>query len=302
VSDDKQPTISIITASGAGGEFLFRTLAALRDQALDHGAEVLVIDRCGPETRERIAKEFPEARVLGPEMDHRPSVPELKAVGVEEARGEIVAVIEEHTRPGPQWVRTILDSFSAGDAAIGGPIHHDDYARRRDWVVYFSEYHNYMPPWPDGEYYQLNGANIAYSREKLLRHRDVLSTGWWEAGLHPRLAQEGAFRAVSSMGAFHTGPFDFGYYLEQRYLLSRVWGATQRARVGLGSRIVHIVAAPIFPLFLLARIGRRVLEKRALVGEFIKSVPLLIPVVLAYSWGEFLGYLVGAGDALERVE
>ena len=37
-------------------------------------------------------------------------------------------------------------------------------------------------------------------------------------------------------------------------------------------------------------------------GEFVKSIPLLVPVILAYTWGEFLGYLVGEGDALERVE
>jgi hypothetical protein len=95
---------------------------------------------------------------------------------------------------------------------------------------------------------------------------------------------------------------DYGYYLEQRYLLSRVWGATQRGQVGIGSRIIHLAAAPIFPFFLLARIGRQVIQKGRLVGDFIKCLPLLVPVILAYTWGEFLGYLVGAGDALERVE
>ena len=28
----------------------------------------------------------------------------------------------------------------------------------------------------------------------------------------------------------------------------------------------------------------------------------LVPVAIAYVWGEWLGYLVGPGDALERVE
>lgn len=302
MSTETEPTLSIVTVSGAGGEFLFRTLAALREQALAHGAEVIVVDRCGPETQARIGHEFPEATILSPETAHRPSVPELRAVGVEAASGEIVAVIEEHTRPSPNWVRTIIDNFTDDDAAIGGPILNDDYTRRRDWVVYFSEYHNYMPPWTEGDYYHLNGANIAYSRERVLRHRDVLNDGWWEAGLHPLLAQEGTFRAIPAMGAYHTGPFDYGYYLEQRYLLSRVWGATQRGQVGIGSRIIHLAAAPIFPFFLLARIGRQVIQKGRLVGDFVKCLPLLVPVILAYTWGEFLGYLVGAGDALERVE
>jgi len=296
------PRLSIVIASGAGGEFLFKTLGALGDQARDHGAEVIVADRCGAATRERLAAEFPEATVLAPELDHRPSVPELRAIGCDAAAGEIVAVIEEHTRPGPDWVATILENFRADDAAIGGPIVSDDYGRRRDWVVYFCEYSNYMPPWSEGDHYDLNGANIAYRRELVLRHREVLSTGWWEAGLHPLLIADGRFRAVPDMGARHTGPFDYGYYLRQRYLLSRVWGATQRARVPLSKRLVHVVASPIMPFFLLARMGQRVFSKGRLRGRFLSTVPLLVPAVVAYAWGEFLGYLVGAGDALEHVE
>ena len=294
--------LSIVIASGAGGSFLFRTLAQLVDQAREHDAEVIVVDRCGPETRRKLAAEFPDVRVLAPELDHRPSVPELRAIGFDAAQGEIVAVIEEHTRPGPTWVRTILDSFQPDDAAIGRPIVNDDYARRRDWVVYFSEYSNYMPPWLEGDYPGLNGANIAYSRAKVLAHRDVLSTGWWEAGLHPLLQKDGRFRAIPSLGAYHTGPFDYGYYLRQRYLLSRVWGATQRSRVPLSTRLVHLVATPIMPLFLLGRMAQRVLSKGQLVGQFVLTIPLLLPAVLAYTWGEFLGYLLGAGNALEHVE
>jgi glycosyltransferase involved in cell wall biosynthesis len=295
-------TLSIVCASGAGGEFLFKTLAALRPQVEEHGAELIVVDRVGGEQLERVRREHPEARVIAPELDHRPGVPELRAIGLEAATGEIVAVIEEHTRPNPGWVRAVLDNFTDADAAIGGPILDDAYPRRRDWVVYFSEYHNYMPPWTEAEYFHLNGANIAYSREKVLRHRDVLGSGWWEAGLHPLLAGEGRFRSIPAMGAHHMGPFDYGYYLRQRYLLSRVWGATQRARVGIGSRLAHILAAPIFPLFLLARMTRSVLDKGRLAGQFVRTLPLLVPAVFAYTWGEFLGYLVGPGTALEHVE
>ena len=294
--------ISIVIASGAGGPFLFRTLEALMDQAREHDAQVIVIDRCGPERRHKIASEFPDIELLAPELDHRPSVPELRAIGFDAAEGEIVAVIEEHMHPGPDWVATILANFRDDDAAIGGPVVNDSYGRRRDWVVYFAEYSNYMPPWSEGEYYWLNGVNIAYSREKVMAHREVLETGWWEAGLHPRLVKDGKFRSIPGMGAIHTGPFDYGYYLSQRYLLSRVWGATERARVSLAKRLVHIVATPILPLFLLARMAQRVLSKGQLTSQFLLTLPLLIPAVIVNAWGEMLGYLVGAGDALEHVE
>ena len=62
------------------------------------------------------------------------------------------------------------------------------------------------------------------------------------------------------------------------------------------------LATPIMPLFLLGRMAQRVLSKGQLVGQFVLTIPLLLPAVLAYTWGEFLGYLLGAGNALEHVE
>jgi hypothetical protein len=298
----QDPALSVVIASGAGGEFLFRCLASLREQAARDRAEVIVVDRVGGATAERLAREHPWVRVLA--AAGRPSVPELRARGADLAQGAIVAVIEEHCAAPDGWLAAIRAAFAADERAlaIGGPILDDGFARVRDWVVYFSEYHNYLPPWTAGERYLLNGANIAYRRDALARHRALLEQGYWEVVLHPRLAAEGRLVAVPAMGARHTGPFDFGYYLGQRYLLSRVWGGTQRARVGTGRRLVYLVLAPLFPPLLLARIAARVVKSGRRVPQLLAALPLLVPVALAYVWGEWTGYAFGVGDALERVE
>lgn len=252
--------------------------------------------------RSQIARKYPFATLIAADQGHRRSVPELRAMGAEQAQGELVAILEEHCIAPGHWVETIRSSFQAGDAAIGGPIVDHNYDRLRDWVVYFTEYHNYLPPWSPGERYLLNGANIVYDRQILLRHRDLLRSGYWEVELHPRLAREGVFRAVPAMGVYHTGPFAYGYYLEQRYLLSRVWGACNREKVSLAKRWTYILAAPAFPLFLVARVAQRVVARRCRVDKFIAALPLLAPVAVAYVWGEWNGYVFGVGDALERVE
>lgn len=294
--------VSVVVASGAGGEFLPRCLASLRDQIDPAHSEVLVVDRCGGETAARIRRDYPFVTLIEPDLDHRPGVPELRAIGAERAGGEIVAILEEHCVAPPDWIATIRSSFRPDDAAIGGPVLPQDYDRLRDWVVYLSEYHNFLPPWPDGERFSLNGANIAYDRGKLLLHRDILRTGYWEVVLHPVLAREGRFRSVPTMGVLHTGPFDYRYYLGQRYLLSRVWGGTQRRRVGLARRLLYLGAAPLFPALLLARIARCVARSEVPWGRFLSAGPLLVPVAVAYVGGEWLGYLLGVGDALEKVE
>jgi hypothetical protein len=37
-------------------------------------------------------------------------------------------------------------------------------------------------------------------------------------------------------------------------------------------------------------------------GLYIRKLPLLVPVAVTYVWGEWLGYLLGPGDALEWIE
>lgn len=296
-------TISVVIASGAGGEFLLRCLDSLRDQVVDNPAvEVIVVDRVGEQRAARVERNYPFATVVRTDLDHRPSVPELRKLGAERATGDVVAVLEEHCVAPATWIETIQTEFRESDAAIGGPILDAEYDRIRDWVVYFSEYHNYLPPWSHGKRYMLNGANIAYDRRKLLNHRDVLGDGYWEVVLHPPLTEEGDFRSVPEMGVYHTGPFNYGYYLNQRYLLSRVWGGTERDKVSSLKRMLYLTAAPLLPPFLLARITQRVLPCEHLRPKFFRALPLLIPVTVAYAWGEWRGYLSGVGNALELVE
>ena len=130
----------------------------------------------------------------------------------------------------------------------------------------------------------------------------VLDDGYWEVVLHPRLVRDGRFRSVPEMGARHTGPFDYRYYLRQRYLLSRVWGGTQKDLVPATKRLAHLVLGPVFPLFLFARVTSRVLASRGYLARYVATLPLLVPAWFAYAWGEWLGYLAGPGDALEEVE
>lgn len=299
------PTVSVVIASGAGGEFLFRLLDSLESQVRAESAEVIVPDRVGAATVARLQRDYAWVRAVPVpnEADGRkPSVPALRAQGAALATGEIVAIIEEHCRAPEGWLRAMREEFRPDDAAISGPMLDDAWRRRRDWVVYFSEYHNFLPPWNDGDRELMNGANIAYRRALLEKHRDVLHDGYWDVALHPRLRKEGRLRGVQRVAAHHTGPFDYRYYLGQRYLLARVWGAMRRDKVPGWYRLMYLIGAPLFPVLLLARIANRVRQSGRYLGPFVTTLPLLIPVAFVYVYGEWSGYAFGFGTALEDVE
>lgn len=292
--------ISVVIASIVGPPFIDACLESVADQARDSGAEVIVV-ACGPaEYADRIARLFPWVTVIS--QPTRETVPALRLRGVQKARGDVVAIIEEHCLAAPDWLKRVAAANADGaDCVSGGPVAHHNYNRLRDWVVYFCEYNNYFPPWKEGDWHDLGSANIAYSRSLLLKYESLLSGGYWEAALHPRLAADGVpFRAIPSMVVYHRGPFNFGYYLQQRFWFSRAFAG---ARILPASRkAIYVVMAPLVPFLLLARMARRVWSKRCRPGKFVQCVPLLIPALIVFVSGEFVGYLFGPGEALLKVE
>jgi glycosyltransferase involved in cell wall biosynthesis len=293
-------SVSVIVASIVGPPFLDECLMSLEKQARELDAEVLVVACGDTQFAERIALKFAWTKVI-----HRPtreSVPDLRRHGLEAAHGDLVAIIEEHCLAAPDWLKRAIEAYGKGDiGAVGGPVVNYNYPRIRDWVVYFCEYNGYLPPWRDGEAHALGSANIAYSRAVLLKYRDALGSGYWEAALHSRMIADGMrFSPAPEMLVYHRGPFDYGYYLRQRYWFSRAFAG---ARNWPGSkRAVYLVLSPVAPFLLLARMAGRVFSRRCRIDKFLQALPLLMPALAVYVAGECVGYLAGPGDALLKVE
>jgi glycosyltransferase involved in cell wall biosynthesis len=296
------PKISVVVASKVGAPFIDQCLDSIRAEAHALGAEVIVV-AAGPDSyAARLAADFPWARII-PAPDIR-KVPALRRRGVEEATGEYVAIVEEHCSAKDDWLATALAAHARGRyAAVGGPIADFDYDNVPDWVVYFLEYNSALPPWPAGETTDLQDVNIVYRREALTSHAELLDEGYWPMTLHPTLVAEGMkLLSVPGMLVYHRGPFPFGYYLHQRYLFSRAFAGVRARNQSVLRRWAYVLGGPLVPFFLLARIALTVFRKRCRVGKFICALPLLGPAVVVLVAGEWVGCVLGPGDALSKVE
>ena len=231
-------------------------------------------------------------------------MPALRRRGVEQATGEFVAVIEEHCSAKADWLQQALLAHSTGRyGAVGGPVVDFNYPRLRDWVVYFLEYNAALPPVPKGETTDLNDANIVYPRRLLLEHLHLLDEGYWPMTLHPTLLSEGTkLLSAPDMIVYHRGPFNFGYYLRQRFLFSRAFAGVRARTQAPQRRLAYLLGAPLVPVMLLGRMTLRVLQKRHRVGRFIMALPLTVPALVVMVAGEWVGCLLGPGDALSKVE
>lgn len=299
---NENPKASVVIASIVGGTFLEACLASLETQCAALGAEVLVVSTQSPEETAGWRARFPWATAA--HTSDRETVPALRQRGVHAATGDIVAIIEEHCTADPGWLQAALDAHRSGSyGAVGGPVADHDYDRLVDWTVYFCEYSISLPPVPAGAVTFLNGANIAYRREVLVRYDHLLANGYWEASLHPALLADGIeLQSVPTMVVRHRGPFEFGYYLRQRYWFSRAFAGSRAAGLGAPQRWAYCALAPLVPPLLLLRIGSRVWQKRCRPGRFVAALPFLVPALTVYVAGELVGYASGPGDALSKVE
>lgn len=294
------PDLSVVVPSVNGWGDLRVCLEALNTQRKEVKLEVLVVDRLGEGLREQVRHAFPWVRLIPASTST--VIPDLRAMGVGEARAPAVAVIEDHILVPPGWARRMLAALDAGADVVGGPIENAATETLVEWAAFLCEYSACLPPLPAGPADWLPGNNIVYRRELLERFRPVLESGRWESHLHDSLRQAGTTLVCRpEVAVGHKKHFTIGEYVGQRYLYSRSYAGMRVAGAPLLLRAAYGLAALLLPPVLFYRTVARVWPHRAYRGHLIRSLPLLGLFVVAWAAGEVVGYWAGPGDSLSRV-
>src|SRR5271165_4843371 len=104
------PTVSVVIASIVGPPFIDDCLASVFAQKNAPPYEVIVVDCRGPDNVARLARRFPDVRFI--QLQKRETVPQLRRIGVEQAKGGIVAIIEEHCLAADNWLASLSSAFA----------------------------------------------------------------------------------------------------------------------------------------------------------------------------------------------
>jgi len=296
------PVVSVVIASVNGLPYPLSCLEALSTQEGDIPIEVVVADCTGPGTVTAIRERFPATRILS--FDEPTSVPALRAAGIAAARARLVAVTEDHCVPRPDWVRRIVEVHArTGWAAVGGGVVNGPTERTVDWAVYFCEYGHMMSPVPAGPSDVIPGMNVAYDTEQLAPLRDVFAEGMWENFLHDRIREAGYTMGLDpSIVVAHDKYFTVPMFLSERYHLSRAFAGGRVAGASLPVRLAWAGAAlTALPGLLVLRAVRNVWRRPPYRRRFLAAFPLVVLFSVAWSVGEFVGYLAGPGDSLVKI-
>ena len=242
-----EPRLSVVVCTHDRPHDLARCLDAIAE--LDSSVQVIVVDSaCDPPCSNLVdgyAGAIPGIRCV---REESPGLSRARNLGVREARGDLVAFIDDDAAPARSWARYLVDAFDADDrvGCVGGACIavFDDASRKPKWLserlLQFAGITRFgasarearsSAEWPFG-------ANIAFRREalpgdqpflhELGRIGDNLLSGeeWaliesvhaagWKIWLEPRAAVEHTVHAARC---------------ESRYYWRRLWWAgVSRAR------------------------------------------------------------------------
>jgi hypothetical protein len=275
-------------------------LGGLERQNSDLPMEIIV--PCGASAAlPSLQARYPRVLFLSSDLASRPfsseRIDELRMIGVAAARGDIVAVTEDHVVPDPDWCAEILKAHEQGYAAIGGAIE-NGVDRVLNWAIYFSDLGRYHNPLPAGPSAFASIVNISYKRAALDSIRPVWQERFNETAVHTALLAQGNQLALSPLIVMrqHRQEVHLGSSMRDFFDWGRSFGSIRARIAGPTMRIVYVCLAPMIPVALLVRSCTDTLRKRRLMPTWIKSFLVSVVLMLAWSCGELIGYIAGEAD------
>jgi len=310
-TNQNEPKLSVVIAIIAGGADLIRTcLTALEPGARAHAAECIVPYDDRLDGLADLAARFPWVKF----MDARAEVDAsrfgdfsrehhdiLRAIGLRQARGKVVALLEDHAAPSPGWCDAILEAHRGPEAAIGGAVE-NGVDRLLNWAVYLCDFGRYQNPVPTGPAEFLSDSNVSYKREALAEVKEKWQTAFHETAVNWELRRRGEqLRLDPRMVVYQTRRgLRLGPALRERYVWGRSFAGTRAKGMGLGQRVVFAGLSFLLPAVLTWRILRQALSKRAHLGRVALALPLIVLLEAIWSAGELAGYVTGRTGGPER--
>jgi hypothetical protein len=292
--------LSVVVPSVNGADDLLPCLEHLRLASASARLQVIVPERCGEAVRAQVRQQFPDVHLI--EMSADATIPDMRAVAIDAATADAVAVIEDHVQVPATWPRELLDALAREGPVVGGSVFNAATGTTVDWAAFLCEYSHLLPPLPTGPSDWLTGNNTVYARSLLQAHRHMLGGGRWENHLHDALRASGITLVCRpEIRVAHKKHYTFLEYFSQRYLYSRSYAGARLAGTSWPKRLAYGLAAGLLPPVLFTRVVGRVWSRGAHRRELVRSLPLLALFVCAWAAGEAAGGWFGPGQSLSRV-
>lgn len=275
--------------------------------ATGHRVEVLIIRRDYNDPNGLVPRDEVEARVRFPffrwlEAPAYATIPQMRALGVENSHGEIVALIEDDCVASEQWAEHLLQAHAAGYNAVGGPVLPKRFKNGLDWAIFFCDYARFMPPF-EGVVHSLPGNNFSYKRNTLdaVNEDEEEVAEIYEVFVNAELEKRGEkLFAAPSSPVMNVNSWDLSFATSVPFHHGRGYASMRFAKNAYLRRLAYSAAAMLLPGLQTLRICRQVLHRKGYAIPLLAALPSIVLYWTCWSVGECMGYLLGPGDSLQH--
>jgi GT2 family glycosyltransferase len=296
-AENEKIKLSIVIAAWNGNSSLRDCLESLETQTDANEVEIIVVSNY-PFSFGKIKLPM-TAKFLN--LPETATVPELRREGIYLACGEIVALVEDQCILDARWCEKIKQAHESPNTVVGGSVENASVEHNLDWAVYFYDYGKFMLPNEAGITDALSGMNVSYKRSVLEEIREFYKDGFYETFVNEELKKRG-YRLYLEPAAiiYHHKNYSVKRAAGQSFHLARSFAARRVADTKLSNRAFFIAVSTILPILLSARIVSATIKKHRHLKELAGALPALILLISIWSYGEFCGYLLGAGNSASR--
>lgn len=219
-------------------------------------------------------------------------VPVRWGEGIVAAQAGVVACLSTEFTVTSAWLPSLLDALRTGSVGAAGAIGIASQASSTTLAMYFLRFSPFLPrAGAVAPASNIPGDGALYRRDRILEHPDLLAEGFWEIEFHQRwlAAGERLLFDPAPLVTYHA-PIRLSEGMMLRYRHGVTYGSAKVLRHG-NSRLRHLLAAPLLPFLLTARIGHRVIGNGGLRRGLVRALPTLLLLGGAWSLGEASGAL-----------
>lgn len=297
------PYLSVVITAIDGGDVLRRFLDALSNQVGAPDMELLLPFDATMPGLDRMAAEYPHVRFIdmGAVTTVRPVstaagqhelMDRRRAAALHQARGTLIAILEDRAPPRPNWAATMTRLHSElPHGAIGGAIECAP-TDLLNWAFWACDFSRYGLPFDSGPRSWISDVNVCYKRRCIDMTREIWHERFNEAKVHWTLSERGEtlFLTNEVVVDYHAPYRSLLGVLPERFGWGRLFGYVRAAHVGPLRRFGYILAGPAIPFVLFLR-HRRVQRSLGHGKRFRAAARFMFPLLVAWTTGEVWGYI-----------
>ncbi len=216
-----------------------------------------------------------------------------RAAAARAARGTLVAYLEDHCYPEPGWAAVLCARADEGWSAVGYGFRNANPRTGASRALALMEYGEWAVPSRQAAHPAtiLAGNNIAYSRAALLALAgsadELLDTDWVLQRVLSARGERMLFEPAAIAAHEHFDRLGDGLEILAMYGTLATQRRVRSERWTAGRRLLHVaLALPATPALRIARLLR---SRPDLAARVARSLPLMLPPLLASAWGEVRG-------------